>query len=155
MPTLTSIQTFLGRKRLAVVGVSGNPKDFTRALFRELVHRGYDVVPVNPNLSEVDGMACSPCIQDVCPPVEGALLMTKPAITDQVVRDCTDAGVRHVWMYRASGSGAVSPQAVEYCHANGIDLVDGACPYMFLEGASWPHRLHGFCCKLLRTYPSA
>ena len=41
MTTIQSIQDFLGLKRLAVVGVSRDPRDFTRTLFRELQGRGY------------------------------------------------------------------------------------------------------------------
>ena len=44
MATLDEIRDFLSLKRIAVVGVSRNPKDFTRSLFREFVRRGYDVV---------------------------------------------------------------------------------------------------------------
>ncbi|MBZ5620078.1 MAG: CoA-binding protein [Acidobacteriia bacterium] len=153
MTTIQNIRDFLGLKRLAVVGVSRNPQDFTRTLFRELLRRGYDVVPVNPNLAEVEGLPCLPHVQDVSPPVEGALLLTKPSVTDQVVRECAQAGVRRVWMYRAAGAGAVSQGAVGYCQSNGIDLVEGECPFMFLEGTSWPHRLHGFCRKMLGRYP--
>ena len=154
MATIQSIHDFLGLKRLAVVGVSRNPKDFTRTLFRELRDRGYDVVPVNPNLAEVEGLPCLPRFQDASPPVEGVLLMTHPSGTDLVVRDCARAGVHHVWMYRAAGTGAVSPGAVDFCHSNGIDLVEGECPFMFLHGASWPHRVHGFCRKMLGRYPN-
>lgn len=155
MATIQGIQDFLHLKRLAVVGVSRNPNEFTRTLFRELRQRGYDVVPVNPNLTEVEGLPCLPRVQDASPPVEGVLLMTHPSVTDLVVRDCAQAGIRHVWMYRAAGAGAVSRSAVDFCQSNGIALVDGECPFMFLEGASWPHRLHGFCRKVLGRYPKA
>lgn len=154
MTTIQSIRDFLSLKRLAVVGVSRNPQDFTRTLFRELQGRGYDVVPVNPNLSEVEGLPCLHHVQDASPPVEGALLLTQPSATELVVRDCAQAGVRHVWMYRAAGAGAVSQGAVAYCQSNGIDLVEGECPFMFLDGVSWPHRLHGFCRKVLGRYPN-
>src|SRR5450631_3954665 len=112
MTTLQGIQDFLGLTRLAVVGVSRNPRDFTRTLFRELQSRGYDVVPVNPNLSEVEGLSCLPRVQDVSPQVEGALLLTHPSVTELVVEDCVQAGVRRIWMYRAAGAGAVSTSAV-------------------------------------------
>ena len=72
-----SIDTFLGRKRLAVIGVSRDPKDFSRMLFRELKSRGYDLAPVNPNVPEVEGIPCRGHVQDVSPPVDGALLMTE------------------------------------------------------------------------------
>ena len=46
--TLRQIDDFLALKRIAVVGVSHEPKDFSRLLFRELKQRGYDLVPVHP-----------------------------------------------------------------------------------------------------------
>src|SRR4051794_13780692 len=118
MTMIQSVQDFLALKRLAVVGVSRNPKDFTRTLFRELRERGYDVVPVNPNLSEVEGLPCLAHFEDAPPPVEDVLFMTHPSVTDVVVRDCAKAGIRHVWMYRAAGAGAVSSDAIVYCQAN-------------------------------------
>ena len=41
---------FLAQRRIALVGVSRDPRDLSRTLFRELRRRGYDVVPVNPEL---------------------------------------------------------------------------------------------------------
>src|SRR6185369_10311482 len=148
MATMGSIQGFLSLKRLAVVGVSRDPRDFTRTLFREFQQRGYDVVPVNPNVSNVEGLACVPHLRDVSPPVEGVLLLTPASASGEVVKECAEAGVQHIWMYRAGGAGAVSPEAVQYCRSNGIDVVDGECPFMFLERSAWFHRLHGFCRKV-------
>ena len=119
MATLGEIRDFLSLKRIAVVGVSRNPKDFTRSLFREFVRRGYDVVPVNPGVRQLEGRPCYARLSDVDPPVEAALLLTAPAVTDSVVRDCADAGVPRVWMYRGAGAGAVSRQAVCFCESRG------------------------------------
>ena len=154
MSSIQSIRGFLGLHRLAVVGVSRNPRDFTRTMFRELRARGYDVVPVNPGVPEVDGLPCLPNVYEAEPPVEGALLMTNPAVTEEVVRECAAAGIHHIWMYSSGHGGAVSPEAVAYCRMNGIDLVKGECPFMFLSETSWPHRLHGFCRKLVGRYPN-
>src|SRR3954471_6781944 len=108
IPSLETIQEFLAQKRIAMVGVSRNRKEFSAALFKELRERGYDVVPVNPNASEAMGQPCFARVQDVRPPVDSALLMTIPEVTDEVVSDCAQAGIRRVWMYRAGGKGAVS-----------------------------------------------
>ena len=107
MTTRAAIDDFLAQKRLAVVGVSRNPKDFSQGLFRELRRRGYDVVPVNPNGTEVEGERCFPRVQDIAPPVDGALLMTPPETTERVVRDCVEAGISRIWMHRGGGAGAV------------------------------------------------
>ncbi|MGO9257172.1 MAG: CoA-binding protein [Bryobacteraceae bacterium] len=153
MTTLLDVQDFLALHRLAVVGVSRNPKDFTRLLFREFLNRGYDAVPVNPGIREMEGVACFASLSDVAPPVEGALLLTPPEVTEQVVEECAAAGVRRVWMYRAAGRGAVSLSAAVFCAANGIRVVKGECPFMFLPEAPWIHRAHGMCRKLVGRYP--
>jgi uncharacterized protein len=150
---LQTIRDFLGLKRIAFIGVSGNPKDFSRGLFRELRQRGYEVAPVNPNLSEVDGQPCFARVQDVTPPVKGALVMTNAGASAAVVEQCAEAGVRNVWLYRAVGAGAVSPEALQCCAGHGMPTVAGECPYMFLPQTGWPHRVHGFCRKLTGKYP--
>ncbi len=142
------IEDFLSQKRLAVVGVSRDQRDFSRAVFREFDQRGYDLVPVNPNASELEGRRCFARVSEVDPPVEGALLLNSADLTEQVVEDCAAAGVRRVWMHRATGRGAVDAKAIEFCRANGIEVVDGECPMMFLSHTSWFHRFHGFFRKL-------
>jgi predicted CoA-binding protein len=153
MTTRKDIGDFLEQKRFLVVGVSRNPKDFTRALFRELRGRGYDAIPINPEASEMDGVPCFAHAADVTPPAAGALLLTKPSVTGQIARECADAQVRMVWMYRATGAGAVSRDAVEFCRSRGIRVIEGECPYMFLPQSGFPHQVHGFCRKLFGTYP--
>jgi len=146
---------FLAQRRIALVGVSRNPADMSRTLFRELRERGYDVVPVNPELQSVDGVPCMHKLQDIRPRVDGAIVMTSPAVTDRVVRDCEEAGVPRVWMHRGAGQGAVNPVAVSYCRDHGIACVDGACPFMFLPGTSLFHRAHGFFLRLFGRHPGA
>ena len=153
MSSLRSIQDFLNLKRLAVVGVSRNPRDFTRTLFREFQQRGYDVVPVNPNVAEVEGLPSVPHLRDVSPPVEGVLVLTPASATGDVAREAAEAGIHHIWLYRASGAGAVDPQAVQFCRTSGIDVVDGECPFMFFDHPAWFHRFHGFCRKVMGQYP--
>lgn len=56
-------------------------------------------------------------------------------------------------MYRVGGKGAVSQAALEFCNENGIRVVPGFCPLMFLPDAGWFHRLHGFVMKITGSYP--
>jgi hypothetical protein len=145
---------FLAQRRIALVGVSRNPRDLSRALFRELRKRGYDLVPVHPEMASLDGIPCAKRVQDIRPPVDGALLMTAPAVTDRVVRDCAEAGVTRIFMHRGVGPGAVSPAAVAFCHERGIAVVEGACPFMLLPGTGWLHRTHGLVSRLIGHHPS-
>jgi uncharacterized protein len=154
MSSMAVIQDFLSQKRIAVVGVSHDPKDFSRGLFRTLRERGYDAVAVNPVLQSADGAPCFASLAEISPPVDGVLVMASPAVTDQVVQECAELRIPRVWMYRAGGKGAVSPQAVEFCEEHGIAVVPGECPYMFFSGEQWFHRLHGFIKKIAGAYPS-
>ena len=151
--SLETIEDFLAQKRLAMVGISRKPGSFSATLFEELCRRGYDVVPVNPKTPTVHGRRCFARLQDIQPPVAAALLMTSPEGTERVVADCAEAGIRRVWMYRATGKGAVSESAIAFCHERGIQVVPGQCPYMFLPQAGAVHRLHGFFRKITGTYP--
>ena len=153
MTAMNQIQDFLGQKRFAIVGVSRAPRDFSRAVFREFLQRGYDAVPVNPEAREIDGQPCFAHLDEVQPPVDTVLLMTSPAVTDAVVRECAIAGVKRVWMHRGAGVGAVSPEAVEFCRSKGISVIPGECPFMFLPAGQWFHRFHGFIKKITRAYP--
>jgi uncharacterized protein len=155
MPTtIAEVRDFLNQRRIALVGVSHDPKDFSRMLFREMCNRGYDMIPVNPAASELDSRRCFHRVQEINPPPEGVLVMTPPQDTERVVRDCAEAGIRRVWMHRGGGQGAVSKEAVDLCHQKGIGLVEGYCPFMFLPGTPFFHRVHGFWLKLVGGYPS-
>jgi uncharacterized protein len=151
--SLEDIQDFLSQKRLALVGLSRNPEDFTRAMFRELWRQSYDVVPINPNMTEVDGIPCFARLQDVPLPVDGALVMTPAAQSERVVRDCAEAGITRVWLHRGVGTGSVNQAAVDFCRQQGIRLVAGYCPYMFLPKTPFFHRAHGVLLKLTGGYP--
>src|SRR6266542_5520103 len=131
MTVIERIRDFLAQSRLAIVGVSRQPKDFSRTLFREFLARGYEAVPINPAADEIDGQTCFHNLRDVQPPVDTVLFMTAPAVTDSVVQECAAAGVKRVWLYRAGGRRAVTAEAVQFCEEQGIDVVPGECPFMF------------------------
>ena len=151
--SLETIDAFLAQKRIAMVGISRDPRSLSATLFEELCRRGYEVIPVNPNMPEVLGRRCFARVQDIQPRVEAALLMTSPEVTDTVVSDCAEAGIPRVWMYRAIGKGAVSEKAVAFCRERGIEVIPGQCPFMFLPNAAGFHRFHGFLRKITGRYP--
>jgi len=138
------VQDFLAARRIAMVGFSRNPKDFSRMLDAQFRERGYDVVPVHPEAAELDGRRVFPRVSAIEPPVDAALVVVPPALAETVARDCLDAGVRRIWFHRGGGKGSASPQALDLCRARGVTPIQDLCPMMVLPGASWPHRLHGW-----------
>lgn len=137
-----AIDNFLRLRRIAVVGVSRNNKDFSRMLWNELSKRGYDLVPVNRNAEMIDGVPAYPDVASIDPAPEGVLLMVPAAQSLEAVRQAVRRGVKGIWFYRATGQGAVSREAVELATTYGCDVVPGECPFMFLPNAGFPHSWH-------------
>ncbi len=62
-------------------------------------------------------------------------------MTDQIVQQCVELGVKHVWMHCMMGTkpglaasmSSVSPEAVKLCRENGISVIPGSCPNQFLK----------------------
>ena len=138
-----------------MVGISRERQHISVPLFEEFQRRGCDVPPVNPNAKEIMGRRCFARVQDIQPPPDAALLFTPPAVTNTVVRDCAEAGITRIWMHRGGGQGAVSSEAVEFCQSNGIVVVPGQCPFMFLKPVRHVHWVHRCFAKLLGHYPQS
>ncbi len=148
------IKDFLAQRRLALVGASTHEKDFSRVVMRELIAHGYDVVPVRPGATEIEGRPAYARLQDVPGALGGAIIMTPPEATAQIVHDAANAGVPRVWMHRGAGRGAVDPGAVAFCREQGIAVVVGECPLMFVGDES-VHRIHGAARRAAGSYPRA
>jgi predicted CoA-binding protein len=126
------VEDFLAQKRVAVVGVSRSLNKTGDAIYDKFNTHGYEVFPINPHTKEYKGVPCYPSVKDVPGGVQAAMLVTSPENTDKVVRECAEAGVSHVWMHNAFSS-SVSDEAVQFCKQNGINVIPGACPMMYLD----------------------
>jgi uncharacterized protein len=136
-------QRFLSLHRLALVGASDAEKSFSKTVYRELREHGHDVAAVNPNATTVDGDPCYPDLAGVPGEVDGVLVMVSKDKAADIVRACADRGIANVWLFKGlSGAGVVSDEAIEICRDNGMHVVAGACPLMFLEPVAWFHRAH-------------
>ena len=155
MTTLDEIQACLSRPRLAFVGLSTDERDFSRAIAKDLLERGYDVVPVNPKAERIAELPAYPTVAAIPEPVQWVLVMTPPQASAAVVADAHAAGVDHVWLHRGVGHGAVSDEAVLLAKTHGMTLVAGECPLMFLGKPGFPHNVHAFFKKLAHHYPTA
>ena len=135
-----SVATFLRGKRFAVAGVSRDKGQAANAVYRKLRSAGYDVIPVNPNATEVEGVRCYPDLQSIPPPLDGVVIATHPAVAAELVRQCAALGVRSVWFHRSFGDGSVSEEAVRECAARGIEAIVGGCPLMYCQPVDIGHR---------------
>ncbi|MBI4912027.1 MAG: CoA-binding protein [Acidobacteria bacterium] len=139
-PLPISIEAFLAGGRLVVAGVSRSGSAPANAIFRRLRAAGHEVVPVNPQATEIEGVTCYPSVRAVPGEVHGLLVATHPGVAAQVVGEALDRGIRHIWFHRSFGTGSVSPEAVEVCRARGVEPIVGGCPLMYLPPVDLGHR---------------
>jgi predicted CoA-binding protein len=132
---------FLATRRVAVTGVSRQPKDHgSNVVYKRLRERGYEVFAVNPNADEVEGDRCYRDLRSIPGGVGAVVIGTKPNLAEQTMRECAELGIKHVWMHRGPGTGSVSAAAAEYGREHGIAVIDGGCPCMFGPTADPGHK---------------
>ena len=125
---------FLAQKRIAVAGVSRKPEGTANLIYKALRSRGYEMAAVNPNVDEVEGDACYPNMQAIPGGVDGAIIVTRPELTEAIVQDCVAAGVPRVWMHNNTfAPTSASEKATAVCKENNITVLDIGCPMMFLD----------------------
>jgi predicted CoA-binding protein len=134
------ITDFLRGRRIAVAGVSRGPGSAANPVFRKLRSAGYEVFPVNPKASEVEGVTCYPDLGSVPGVLDGVVVATHPEASVEVVRQAIERNVHRIWFHRSFGQGSVSDAAVGECSSHGIDCIVGGCPLMYCEPVDIGHR---------------
>jgi len=143
------IENFLALKKIAVIGVSRDTRQFANTAYRLLKERGYTVFPINPYAERVEGDRCYPNIKALPEQIGGVLVMLPPPKTNLVLQEIVEAGVKSVWLQQQSET----PHAIQFCRDHNIAVVHGECILMFLEPLSVPHRFHRWIKKVTKTLP--
>jgi predicted CoA-binding protein len=135
------VKDFLAQKKIAVVGVSDKRDTGCNLNYRKFKETGYTVYAVNPRITTFDGAPCYPDLKSIPEKPDAVFILTSPKVTEQIVRQCVELGIKHVWMHCMMGTKpglaasmtSVSPEAVKMCQANGIAVIPGSCPNQFLK----------------------
>jgi predicted CoA-binding protein len=133
-------EDFLAQRRIAVAGVSRDPKQPANLIYRRLRDTGHKVFAVNPNADMVEGDRCYEAVTSLPGNVDGVVIVTTPEVAEEVILDCVGAGVPRVWLHRGLGPGSASQSAIALCREHGVDVIPGGCPNMFGATADPGHR---------------
>jgi predicted CoA-binding protein len=123
-PSDPELRALLGDARtIAVVGLSSDPRRASNRIARYLQGKGYRVVPVNPNETEVLGERSYASLRDVPDPVDVVDVFRRPEHTPDIARDAVAAGAKLLWLQ----SGIVNDEARRIAEDAGLDVVMGVC----------------------------
>ena len=135
------VKDFLAQEKIAVVGVSDKRETGCNLAYRKFKEAGYEVSAVNPRLTSFEGDPCYPDLKSIPEKPEAVFILTNPKVSEQIVQQCVDLGIKQVWMHclmgtkpgLAAGMTSVSPEAVRMCQEKGITVIPGSCPNQFLK----------------------
>lgn len=118
------IETFLTSPAFGVVGASANRDKYGNKVLRCYLQHDLQAIPVNPNESEIQGVACVASIADLPSEVKSISMITPPAVTEKLVPLAISKGIENIWMQ----PGAESALAIAFCHQHNVNVIaDGSC----------------------------
>lgn len=115
------IDEFLAGDVYAVVGASNDRWKYGNKVLRCYLQDRRRAIPVNPNAPIVEGIATVPDLASLPEPVHGASIITPPDVTEKIVEQAAEAGVRRLWMQ----PGAESARALRRAKELGLSVIAG------------------------------
>lgn len=125
-PSDDEIRDLLRRvRRIAVVGLSSNPDRPSHGVGRALKRFGYEVIPVNPNETEILGETAYPDLNSVPGIVDLVDVFRAPEHVPEIADACIDRGVPALWLQE----GVINEPAAESARKAGLTVVMDRCIY--------------------------
>jgi predicted CoA-binding protein len=113
-------------RRIAIVGASPRPERPSNGVLLDLVAAGYEVVPVNPNAHDVEGLACYSSLEaavEATGPVDIVDVFRRAEHCAEVARAAVAVGARCLWLQL----GIASREAGRIAHDAGLAVVMDRC----------------------------
>ncbi len=132
------IEHFITAKRIAVVGLSRKGKKFGNMAGKELIARGYEVFPVHPDATEIDGLRCYPSLKSLAGTAESVLISISSVKVPAVLEEAAQLGLKNIWLQQGSWSKEVQ-QTVDRL---GLQVVSKKCILMYAPPVTSIHKFH-------------
>jgi predicted CoA-binding protein len=113
-------------RRIAIVGASPRPGRPSHDVLRALVAAGYEVVPVNPQADEIDGIPCYPTLDaavSATGPVDIVDVFRRAEACVEPAEDAVRVGARCLWLQL----GIANLEAGRIAHTAGLAVVMDRC----------------------------
>ncbi|MFB6089207.1 MAG: CoA-binding protein, partial [Candidatus Aenigmatarchaeota archaeon] len=107
-----------------------NPDKYGYKVWKDLKKSGYEVYPVNPKASEIEGEKCYSSLEDLPQKPDVVNIVVPPEITERIVKQCDEMNIKKVWMQ----PGSESAKAMKFCKENGINVLSNICVMRNLYG---------------------
>lgn len=117
------VKELLGLKRWAVLGASANPAKFGYRIFKVLKRYGYEVYPMNPRESMIEGERCYSSLSELPVVPDVVDFVVPPAVAVAALAECKALGVNHIWLQ----PGVNTPEVIARAEALQLPGIFDAC----------------------------
>jgi len=108
---------------IAVVGASPKPEHDSNRVASYLIEQGYNVIPVNPNISQILGKTSYPDLSSIPEKVEVVDIFRKPEDVMPIVNEAIEIGAKAMWMQE----GIINEEAAAKAKAAGLLVTMDKC----------------------------
>jgi len=125
-PSTRELKAILGGARtIAVVGLSNDRMRAAYDVAEYLQSKGYRIVPVHPDETEVLGERAYPSLLDIPDDVEIDVVdvFRRPSATPEIARQAARIGAKVLWLQ----SGIINEEAARIGTEAGLDVIMGVC----------------------------
>jgi uncharacterized protein len=124
IPSRTELGKILKKsKRIAVVGLSGNPERTSYMVSKAMQEAGYEIIPVNPTIDEVLGVKALKSLTDIEGHVDIVNVFRRSEYLMDVAQDFVNIDADIFW----SQLGCVSEEAYDFLKGQGYTVVMDRC----------------------------
>ncbi len=113
----------LDMKSIAVVGLSSDPSRDSYRVAGYLQRVGYDIIPINPNETEVLGKKAYGSLSELPEPPDMVDVFRRPEYVGEVVEEAIKVGAKGVWLQ----SGIINYEAARRAREAGLHIVMDRC----------------------------
>lgn len=130
------IRQTLSRRRVAIVGLSGNELRASNFVGRYLLRHGYEVIPVNPKEASILNVKSYPSLTDIPSPIDTVDVFRQTSVVPEIAHEAIEIGATCLWLQ----FGVISKDGANIAREGGLDVVMDRC--MKVEHARYLGRMH-------------
>lgn len=101
-------------KKIAVAGVSEDSRKYGYKIFKDLVDKGYFAWPLNPRGGIILGKTVYKKLSELPEKPDLLITVVPPEVTEKLVDECNELGIKHIWMQPGSESAKAVSKAKDY-----------------------------------------
>jgi uncharacterized protein len=134
------INEFLKAKCIAISGVSRDKNKFGYLVYKSFIEKGINVIPINPNIENIDGVAVFSSVSNLPLDVDAIVILNNRNRSQEIIDQAISKRIKNIWIQQKSDPVGFNESSINTFH----NIITGECILMWLEPVKGFHKFHRF-----------